>query len=142
MNKTEHYTEDDFQNYLDHHFTGDRNEMESHLQDCELCHEKYQAYHAVWTFARYDLGTDQLGIDLAKVVANKVFVNKERKNIFELLMYGLFICIVMACLYVSFEYLSSLSIPFSSILCLIPLFLYFILSYKEIQIVHRKFALS
>ena len=142
MKEFSHYTEEDFQSYFDNSFTGDANSLENHLQECELCSKNFKAYSLVWSFAKNDLKTEPLRIDLAYSVANKVFAVKESKHVFEKVMYGMFICLGIVCLTLCFNYLISNAIPTPFILLIIPFCLYLFLTYKEIKIVAQKFALQ
>ena len=136
-----HYTEEDFQSYFDRNFAGDVTSLENHLKGCELCSKNFEAYSSVWSFAKNALKIESLRIDLAHAVANKVFAAKESIRFFEKVMYGMFICLGIVCLYLCFNYLFSHSIPTPFILLTIPFCLYFLLAYKEIRIVNKKFTL-
>jgi hypothetical protein len=140
MKEFNHYTEEDFQSYFDNSFAGDTNLLENHLRECERCSKTFEAYSLVWSFAKNDLKTDPLKINLAHVVANKVFAVKERKPVFEKVMYGMLICLGIVCLFLCFNYLISRAMPALFILLIIPFCLYLLLTYKEISIVNRKFA--
>ena len=78
MKESSHYTDEDFQSYFDNNFAGDVNFLENHLQECELCSKNFKAYSLVWSFAKNDLKTEPLRIDLAYSVANKVFASKRK----------------------------------------------------------------
>jgi hypothetical protein len=141
MKEFTHYTEEDLQGYFDRNFAGDITALENHLQECELCSKNFEAYSMVWSFAKNDLKIEPLRINLANTVANKVFAAKESYPVFEKVMYGIFICLGIVCLYLCFNYLFSHSIPTPFILLTIPFCLYLLLTYKEIRIVNKKFAL-
>ncbi len=141
MKELNHCTEEDFQSYFDNSFTGDVNSLENHLQECELCSKNFKAYSLVWSFAKNDLQTEPLRIDLAYCVANKVFAIKESKAVFEKVMYAIFICLGIVFLFLCFNYFIAHSIPTPFILLAIPVGLYLWLNYKEIKIIEQKFAL-
>jgi len=140
MKEFSHYTEEDIQSYFDNSFAGDVNSLENHLRECELCTKNFEAYSLVWSFAKNDLQTEPLSIDLAYSVTNKVFAPKEHKPVFEKAMYGIFICLGILCLSLCFKYLISSSISTPFILLAIPFGIYLWLNYKEIKIVKQKFA--
>jgi len=140
MKEFRHYTEEDLQSYFDNAFTGDVNVLENHLGECEICRKNFKAYSLIWSFAKNDLKTSPLGIDLASAVASKIFVVKESKAVFEKVMVAIFLCLGIVCVFWCFYYLISNSIPTPFILLLIPFCLYLLLTYKEIRIVNRKFA--
>jgi hypothetical protein len=141
MKNCRHYTDEDFQNYLDNTFTGNISSLENHIQECELCSKNLEAYSLVWSFSKSNLQTKPLGIDLAYSVTNKVFSVKENKHVFEKVMYGILICLVIVCLALCLRFLLSSSIPVSFILLTIPVGLFLWVNYKEIKIVQKKIAL-
>jgi hypothetical protein len=140
MKEFSHFTEEDFQSYFDKSFADDTNALENHLRECALCSKTFKAYSLVWSFAKNDLQTEPLRIDLAAVVASKAFAVEERKPVVEKLMYGMLICLGIISLSLCFNYLISRSMPTPFILLTIPFCLYLLLTYKEISIVNRKFT--
>ena len=142
MKAYSHYKEEDFQNYFDNHFTGDRAQLENHLLDCERCSKNFQAYASVWSFTKKELKTEPLSIDLAYVVANRVFAAREIKPVYETIFYGILIGLAIACLYLCISNLIFNSMPIPFLLLIIPLGLYLLLSYKEIKMVNQKFAVD
>jgi hypothetical protein len=141
MKEFSHFTEEEFQNYLDKNFTGDIRSFESHLHECELCNKEFKAYSYVWSFAKNDLQVEPLRMDLAFAVASKIFAVRKNIPVFEKVMYGLLISLGLACLVLCFRFFVSFSMPTSFILFAIPLSLFLWVNYKEIKIVREKFAL-
>lgn len=142
MKEFNHFTEEDFQSYFDKSFTGDVKVFENHLHACELCNKNFEAYSLVWSFAKNDLQTEPLRMDLAYTVANKVFAVKESNPVFDKVMYGLLICLGLLCLVLCFKFFISSSMPTPFILLAIPIGLFLWVNYKEIKIVQEKVALS
>jgi hypothetical protein len=140
MKESSHYTEEDFQNYLDNNFAGDVKFFEYHLQQCEYCSKIFETYSLVWSFTKNDLQIKGLEIDLAYSVANKVYAVKERKT-FERVMYAIFTGLGSVCLYFCFKDLVSSLMPVPFILLTIHLGLFLWVNYKEVRTVERKFAL-
>jgi hypothetical protein len=140
MKEFNHYSGEDFQNYLDNNFTGDTGTFKNHLKECESCFTDFKAWSLVWSFAKNDLKTEPLRIDLAYVVANKVFPVRDSKRVFEKVMYGMIICLGIVCLFVCVNFLISHSIPAPFILLIIPICLYLLITYKEISIIDQKFS--
>jgi hypothetical protein len=140
MKEFSHYTDEDFQNYFDKSFTGDVKFFENHLRECELCNKNFEVYSLVWLFAKNDLQTEPLRMDLAYAVANKVFAIKESKPVFEKVMYGLLICLGLVSLSLCFNFLLSSSIPTPFILLAIPVGLFLWVNYKEVTIIEQRFA--
>lgn len=141
MNELSHYTEEDFQNFFLKNFEGDVNSLENHLRECERCNENFKAYSSIWSFAKNDLKVDTLKVDLAYTVAFKVFAAKERQSAFEKVMYGMLVTLLIALLSFCVKYLLSNALPTPFVLLLIPFGLFLWVSYKEMKIVQRKFAL-
>jgi hypothetical protein len=140
MKEFSHYSEEDFQSYLDGSYGGDGNALENHLLECEPCNKNFKAYSLIWLFAKNDLKTEPLRIDLAYSVANKIFAAKESKPVFEKFMYGLLICLGIVSLFLYFNYLIAYPVPTPFLLLIIPVGGYLWLNYKEIKIVEQKFA--
>ncbi len=140
MSEFSHYTEEDFQSYFDNNFTGNANLMGKHLQSCELCRKNFQAYSLVWSFAKNELQAERLRIDLACSVADKIFTFREKAPVFERVIYGILICLAIACLFLCLNFLISRSVPTPFIVLIVPFGLYLLLSYKEIKMVSQKFA--
>jgi len=140
MKEFNHYTEEDFQSYFDNNFAGDVKSFENHLQQCEHCNKIFETYSLVWSFAKNDFQIKRLGIDLAYSVANKVYGVKERKAVFERVMYAIFICLGCVCLFFCVKHLVSSSMPVPFILLTIHIGLFLWVNYKEVKIVEQKFA--
>ena len=140
MKEPQHYSEIDFQNYLLNSRTFDKTEFESHINDCPACHESLSAYRKVWSFVQHELKTEKLHSDLATIVLQKVSVQKQRNFVAEKIMYGVFICVGLYCLMSCITYLLSHSLPFSFVLIVIPLVLFYLLTLKELMIIKQKFA--
>ena len=140
MNELKHYSEEEFQSYFDHSFTDDLRSFEQHIKVCDSCSETFKAYSLVWSFAKNELKTESLKIDLANTVTNMVFIKKESKPVFDKLIYGMIFCLALACLYLSIHYLLSNSIPAVFALLIIPFVLHLLLTYKEISMLIRKFS--
>ena len=141
MKEPDHYTDEDIQSYHENTFTGNVSSLETHIQECELCSKKVKAYSAVWSFAKNDLKTEPLRIDLAYAVADKVFPVKQYAYVFEKILYGALICLGIVCLSLCLKYMLSTSIPPSYILQGIPVGLFLWVSYMEIKIINKKLAL-
>lgn len=76
MKNINHYSEEDFQNYFDKTFTGDVKSFEQHLEECEFCSDTFHSYSRVWSFAKKEMKSEKLRIDLASVVAVRIFEKK------------------------------------------------------------------
>jgi hypothetical protein len=140
MKESTHYREEDFQNYLDNNFAGDVNSFENHLQQCAYCNKIFKTYSLVWSFAKDDLQIEQLGIDLAFSVTNKVYAAKERNTILERVMYAIFIYLGGVCLFFCFKHLISSAMPVPLILLMIHLTFFLWVNYKEVKTVEKKFT--
>jgi len=140
MNTSNHYTDDDFQNYLDGSFENDKKTFEAHLRDCIHCNNNYEAYKAVWNFVGHSLKTESLNIDLASRVIQKAMPVKQNKPLSEKVIYALCFLIGSICLFSCIYYLVSHPLPISFLLLVIPLVLYFLLTYKEIKLLEGKFT--
>ena len=139
MKEPGHYTDEDFQSYFDNTFTGNVSALESHVKECEFCSKKFKAYSVVWSFAKNDLKTKSLRIDLSYLVADKVFSVKENRYVFDKVMYGILICLEIVCLPLCLKFLLSLPIPSSFILMIVPVALFLWMSYREIRMFQKKF---
>lgn len=139
MKNINHYSEEDFQNYFDKTFTGDIKSFEQHLEECEFCSDTFNSYSRVWSFAKKEMKSEKLRIDLASVVAVRIFEKKNRKSFLDQFLYGLLCCLAICCFYLIIKNLYATSISPVLVFLIIPLFLNFLMSYKEATILNRKY---
>ena len=141
MEQTKHFTEEELQSYFDNSFT-ESPQFKEHLKSCNQCSKSLQAYSLVWSFVKNYLTTESLKINLTASVVEKVFPKKKSRFAFEIILNGVFFLLILVCLLICFNFLFMNSVPIIKILLfLIPLILYFLLSLKEVKIVHDKFIL-
>ncbi len=138
MKKT-HYSDEEFQDYFDGCLAADADELKDHLRDCESCRQNFEAYSAVWTFFQYDLQAPALRIDLAHSVT-EVFRTKERNTHLEKIIYGTFAALCIAGIIWCCSHLVSLSPSGAVALLTIPFVVYVLLTYKEVQLIRRRFS--
>jgi hypothetical protein len=141
MREDIHYTDEDFQDYLDNNFKGDSSLLENHLRECELCSKSFTAYSSVWTFANDVLLVEPLKINLASAVTDKIFSKKESALVFEKAMYGIFFCLGAIYIFLCVRFLLPSVMPVPFALLVIPLMLFVWVNYKEIQMLRKKYAL-
>ena len=101
MKELGHYTDEDLQSYFDNTYTGNVSALENHVKECEHCSKQFNAYSMVWAFAKNKLEIESLRFDLFYSVANKVFSVKKERHVLDKVMYGILICLLTVCLFVS-----------------------------------------
>lgn len=136
-----HYSDEDFQFFLDHPADFDKEAFDQHIELCDDCRLNYKAYVALWSFVHDNIVTEPLKIDLAKVVADKIFIKEVQTQFTEKIMYGLLISLGVVCLLLCIHYLITLGMPVAFIWLLIPCGMYLWLSYEEIKRVGRKISI-
>ena len=138
MNETIHYHEEDFQNYLENSLEGNAAAFESHIKECPSCSANLEAYSQVWSFIKNDVKIEDLKIDLAKSVADKVFRIEPRYVVADNAMYALVLALGFISITFCLQYLASLSIPKGFILLIIPGCLYFWVSMEEVKALNKR----
>lgn len=139
MNDIKHYSDEDFQNYLDRNFEGNLNSFEQHIKECSSCADSLDMYFKVWAFAKTEMGSDKLKIDLSSVVAKKIFDKRKQKPYLDYILYGVIFCLSFLSVYWSIQILISNSFNEFIGLLLIPLVFYVILAYKEVNLLQMKY---
>ena len=139
MKKNSHLTEEEIQDYIASPTDDDKISVIEHLQYCKKCSEDVETYKTIWSFFENDYYIGDLNIDLAKVVSNKLFHEKDRLSVFEIVLNSLFMLMAFIALVICFYFLITSIYQFGVlVLSIIPLILYFSLAAKEVRVYHRK----
>jgi len=142
MEKSKHLTEEDFQNYFENSMADDNFQFNEHIRECKQCNESFQTYSIVWSFVRNDFKIESSQTNFAATVADKVFMMKRNRFVFEYILIGILILLCIISISICFKFLIANSTPFVLLLLTtVPLLFYFMLSLKEISILRNKFGI-
>ena len=143
MQPSDHYTDDDFQEFLDNHFGGNREKFGTHLRECSRCNEEFIAYRSVFSYLQTEFEPAGLEISVAKETGDRVFGGVRANTMLEKAMYwlifGMTVVIVIICL------LYLMDSRFSMVLVagmLAILGLHAFLSKEEIKMMKQLFSYS
>jgi hypothetical protein len=139
MNNTKHFRDEDFQNYLDRNFEGNVNSFEQHIKECGPCSESLRIYLQVWSFAKTEMKSKKLKMDIAAAVAKKVFDERKHKPYLDNSLIGGMLVLSFLIVYWCVQKLISISITQFMGSLLIPLIFYLILAYREMNLLQSKF---
>jgi hypothetical protein len=143
MQNSDHYSDEDFQQFLDNHFAGNREEFETHLRECSQCNRQFIAYRSVFSYLQTEFEPAVLEISVAKETADRVFGGVRTKTMLEKAMYwlifGLTVVIVIICL----RYLTDSSFSMVLVAGMVAIVgLHALLSNEEIKLMRQQFSHS
>jgi len=95
MENTGHYTDTEFQQYLDNRFAGNREVFQDHLRICDLCKEQLIVYRSVFSYLQTDFELAEPSFSVATEVADIVFASLWNPGLVERIMVGVIIGVAL-----------------------------------------------
>lgn len=141
MEKTKHYSDEDFQMILDNQFKGDKKTFEAHMKSCAQCHKNFTTYSAVFQFLKYKVDVPELGFDLAEEVLKRASKPNGVNILLDKIINGLFVVVVSLIVIMCLFFLISTSITIGAVVLTILLSgAYLVVSMKEMRILLHRYS--
>lgn len=143
MQSPNHYSDEDFQQFLDNHFVGGKELFENHLRECSQCNEQFIAYSSVFSYLQTELEPAGLELSVAREVADRVFGSALSTSLVERVMYGLIAGLAVLAFGFCLRFFIDSSISFAPLAVVLALIgFHAFLSFLEVRLMRQKLSVS